>query len=268
MLITGIIIAVIVVVVFGGILGILIAALKDNTPTEKGGGYYVDKQEFAKSRGAIGEQIVARALGETIVGEKYVINNLIFADRRGGSCQIDHICINRHGIWVIETKNYSGQIYGNENWREWTQVLSYGAVKNKHYNPVKQNATHIYSLSQQIRERDVFQNLVVFLSGADISNVQSSSICRVDEIPQRINADTGIVLSPVQMDRYYKRLMALKESNTISEEEHIQNVKTMQDNIRLGICPNCKSKLVLKSGKNGLFYGCARYPKCNFTKAL
>lgn len=211
---------------------------------------------------------MARILGNTVAGEQYVINNITFADRQGRSCQIDHIYINRHGIWVIETKNYSWRIYGCDGWREWTQILAYGHERHKLYNPVKQNATHIYMLSKQLRERKVFQNLVVFLADADIANVNSSCVCGIGDLKRRINSDTGTVLSPAQMDGYYKRLSALKENSAISETEHVRNIEVLQNSIRLGICPRCGADLVLRNGNNGKFYGCAKYPKCNFTKNL
>ena len=103
-----------------------------------------------ESKGERGENRVAKILGDTISGEQYVINDLLFQDENGQSCQIDHIFINKFGIWVIETKNYTGNIYGQENQREWTQVLAYGNEKNKFYNPIKQNATHIYHLSNYL----------------------------------------------------------------------------------------------------------------------
>lgn len=81
------------------------------------------KIKLPESRGDAGESKVAKILGETVPGEQYVINDLLFTDKSGHSCQIDHIYINKYGIWVIETKNYSGMIYGNENQRTWTQVL-------------------------------------------------------------------------------------------------------------------------------------------------
>jgi len=31
------------------------------------------------------------------------------------------------------------------------------------------------------------------------------------------------------------------------------------------ICPYCKTELVLRSGKNGKFYGCKNFPKCRYT---
>lgn len=87
--------------------------------------------------GSEGERIVGRFIGETIPGLQYVINNLILEVEEGKTSQIDHIVINKRGIFVIETKNYSGMIYGTENQLEWTQVLNYGKVKNHFYNPIK-----------------------------------------------------------------------------------------------------------------------------------
>lgn len=84
------------------------------------------------TRGKRGENKVSSAIGNTIENEQYVINNLILVND-GKSVQIDHIVINPRGIFVIETKNYSGEIYGSESQREWSQVLAYGKVKNKLY---------------------------------------------------------------------------------------------------------------------------------------
>lgn len=148
------IVAVVVVAISVTIVVSLVIGLKADLPTSKG--------EF-------GENVVAQILGDTIVGEQYVINDILFCNKAGQSCQIDHIFINKFGIWVIETKNYSGYIYGNENQREWTQTLAFGNEKNKFYNPIKQNATHIYHLSKYLKVKNIFQNIVVFLSGADIS---------------------------------------------------------------------------------------------------
>ncbi len=268
MLVAGIIIAAIVILVLIVVVIAVVVKFGGGNATETKSATYYDHRALSRFKGEIGENIVARILGNTVAGEQYVINNITFADRQGRSCQIDHIYINRHGIWVIETKNYSWRIYGCDGWREWTQILAYGHERHKLYNPVKQNATHIYMLSKQLRERKVFQNLVVFLADADIANVNSSCVCGIGDLKRRINSDTGTVLSPAQMDGYYKRLSALKENSAISETEHVRNIEVLQNSIRLGICPRCGADLVLRNGNNGKFYGCAKYPKCNFTKNL
>lgn len=217
-------------------------------------------------KGAVGERVVSKILGETIVGEQYVINDLSFYDKNGNTCQIDHVYINKRGIWVIETKNYSGMIIGDESAHEWTQVL--GSQKRKFYNPVKQNTTHIYRLAEFIKGKRAFRNVVVFLQKADLSNVTASNVYSVYDLKYVINQRTGVRLSRTKMKRYYNKLLKLKEKRSVSKEEHIENIEVMQNSIRRGRCPRCGAKLVLRKGKNGKFYGCSNYPTCTFTKSV
>ncbi len=224
------------------------------------------KQKSPKSKGESGENAVSKVLGDTIDGEKYVINDLLFETEPGKSCQIDHILINQRGIWVIETKNYAGKIYGQDNQREWIQTMAYGHEKNKFYNPVKQNSTHIYQLSQKLNVKNVFNNLVIFLPRADISDVNSEYVYSIKVLPELVSKETGIFLSSEKMEYFYKRLIDLKNTNTVSKNEHIENIYKMQEQIEQGICPRCGGKLVLRESKNGLFYGCSNYPKCKFKK--
>lgn len=221
-----------------------------------------------ESRGEHGENCVVQILGDTIRGEQYVINDLLFQNEDGQSCQIDHIYINKFGIWVIETKNYAGNIYGQENQREWTQVLAYGNEKNKFYNPIKQNATHIYHLSNYLKVKNVFINVVVFLSHADITNIVSNNVYSIYELPKIKNQTTNITLSIDKMEYYYNKLLELKNNATITKNEHIENIYKKQQQIQQGICPRCGGKLVLRNGKNGQFYGCSNFPNCKFKMSI
>ena len=40
-----------------------------------------------------------------------------------GTTQIDHLLISKYGIYIIETKNIKGWIFGSEKQERWTQVL-------------------------------------------------------------------------------------------------------------------------------------------------
>ena len=219
------------------------------------------------SKGKRGEKIVAEILGDTISGEQYVINDLLFAVGKGQSCQIDHIYINKYGIWVIETKNYSGKIYGSVNDDEWTQVLAYGGKENKFYNPIKQNQTHIYRLSQYLGVRRIFHNVVVFLSGADVTAVEAD-VYTVRQLYSIKTQVTQTALTLEQMERYYTMLLRLKKAATVSKSEHLANINEAQWKIANGICPRCGGNLVLRDGQYGKFYGCSNYPKCKFTKKI
>lgn len=217
-----------------------------------------------KDDGEIGEDIVASILGNSVAGEKYVINDLLFKTSEGHSCQIDHVVINKYGIFVIETKNYSGHIYGKENIHQWKQVV--GKAINNFYNPVMQNSTHIYQLSRRLGIKGVYKNIVVFLPKADISFVKSDCVFYADDLPRILAPSSPAVLSGMQMERCYRILEYSKTHPTTDKQEHIENINKMLESIERGFCPRCNGKLVLKIDENGEYYGCSNYPKCTFTK--
>lgn len=212
------------------------------------------------TRGKHGENKVRRVIGETVENEQYVINDFILVND-GKSSQIDHIVINPHGIFVIETKNYSGEIYGSENQREWTQVLAYGKVKNKLYNPLKQNATHIYNVKKIVGRLPVY-SLVVFVQN-NTHNIDAKNVIPLSTLRTALKSGE-IILTVEQMQTAYNLL--LSNQSDISTKEHVQNIRKQQQNLELGICPRCGGNLVLRNGKYGEFWGCSNYPKCKFIK--
>lgn len=216
----------------------------------------------ASWRGKVGEWEVRDVIGGTIIGKQYVLNNYTI-EENGKSSQVDHIVINPRGIFVIETKNYSGDIYGDDNRREWTQVLQYGKVKNKLYNPVKQNATHVYKIKQIVGKVPVY-SLVVFVQN-NTQNIQSSTVIPLRHLRTYLHSGQD-VLSPEQMEKLYQCI--LRNRSEISMEQHVQNIHKQQRELEQGICPRCGGKLVKRNGKYGDFFGCSNYPKCKFIKNI
>ena len=210
-------------------------------------------------RGKIGEIKVSRKL--KTIADGVVINNLTFHVNDRKTCQIDHILVCNKGVFVIETKNYIGLIYGDDNSREWVQVLQYGKIKNKLYSPVKQNTTHVYELSTRLGLKNVF-NCVVFAND-NISHIKSDYVF----------TRRGIIKYIKSLPKVYSRddVMSISEKvNSLNEEisnrEHVRNIKNMKKDIDLNICPRCGSTLVMRKGIGKKFYGCSNYPKCKFTK--
>ena len=80
--------------------------------------------------------------------------------------QIDHIFISTKGIFIIEEKHYSGDIYGSLDDRVWTVVYRYGEQKHKMQNPFLQNKTHISGVCRALKrdEKNIFN--VVLLTGS------------------------------------------------------------------------------------------------------
>ena len=96
-------------------------------------------------RGAKGERRVADILRRLPEDEYKVLNNLL-VQSRFGTTQIDHVVVSVHGIFVVETKNYSGWIMGSEHGEQWIKNM-YGH-KYSFRNPLKQNMAHIRALQE------------------------------------------------------------------------------------------------------------------------
>ena len=96
-----------------------------------------------KIMGYMGEFWVNRELNK-LPKDKYRILKDIMIKIDDRTCQIDHIVVSHYGIFVIETKNYSGLITGSSKSEKWCMHLG----KNKYYfhNPLYQNYGHIKAL--------------------------------------------------------------------------------------------------------------------------
>jgi len=229
--------------------------------------FHEQKKYRSEQIGQEGENWIASVLGQDIPDEKYVINNLTISSG-GKSSQIDHIMITKVGIFLIETKNYSGTIYGSLNQRQWTQVFDYGKVKNSFYNPTMQSNTHAYRLKRvlgRLAKSNCFVQTVVFPK-AELMIEPIDNVGDTHNLVRILNTPREYIFTTDEINRIHRKLIDFKINPRISEDKHIQNIQKTQLQIAHNICPRCNSKLVLRNGQYGSFYGCKKYPYCKFKK--
>ena len=216
-------------------------------------------------KGKFGEALVKLALGKDQDGKQHIINDVTVVVN-GKSSQIDHVVVNDRGIVCVETKNYSGRIYGDADQQQWTQVLAYGKKKNRFYNPVKQNWTHMKRFSETLSKDYPVYSMIVFAQSntryIDADNVVGLWGAR----GYLKKVGTAETFSPEQIDAVAQEIRLLKENNTVTAKEHVEEIRQMQEDVENNICPRCGGKLVLRHGKYGDFYGCSNYPNCKFIK--
>lgn len=134
-----------------------------------------------KTKGMRGERRVARAIA---LSGFESMNDLIIPDGRGGLTQIDHLIKLPVGIAVIETKNYSGRIFGKEREATWTQVI--GRQKNKFQNPLRQNYLHVEAIKKLVPENvDVFGQ-VLFVGDAKFKEMPEG-VSSLRELTKHLN---------------------------------------------------------------------------------
>lgn len=229
-------------------------------------GFIIYHLNQAKIKGKIGEKIVSNIL-QSLPDEYYLFND-VYLKINNRSIQIDHVVISEYGIFVIETKNYKGWIFGSEDQEYWTKNM-YGK-KYRFYNPIKQNKSHVKALQKILSiPYDAFIPIVVFLNRVSLFCPTESVVIFDNELKETIYNHTNKILSFEDVKHLSDKLLNAVTINEDKETDHIQSVKQEIYNkdylISNGICPRCKGTLVERHGKYGTFWGCSNYPKCKFT---
>lgn len=82
--------------------------------------------------GKAGEHWASEELRKLPQSEYRLLNDLVLKDSTGLH-QIDHVVVSVYGIYVVETKNYTGTIYGDSKYSEWFMYLG----KNKRKKSIR-----------------------------------------------------------------------------------------------------------------------------------
>src|SRR5437763_4468828 len=108
-------------------------------------------------RGWVGEHATSSLIAGSLNRDIYTRFEDVIVPTANGTTQIDHVVVSSFGVFVIETKNVSGWIFGRENDAKWTQVLP--GKKRQFQNPLRQNYRHTRALADFLRlDHSVFHS--------------------------------------------------------------------------------------------------------------
>ncbi|MCQ2084149.1 MAG: NERD domain-containing protein [Bacteroidaceae bacterium] len=221
-----------------------------------------------RNKGKAGERNVAYRL-HGLPDEYKVINNLQLSFGNWTS-QIDHVVVSPYGVFVIETKNYTGIITGGENSAEWTKNM-YGN-KYSFHNPVFQNESHVKAIRKCLGDYGSLRiiPIIAFSNEADVRvKLESKMVVYFSQLKRTIRAYNEVCIPDAQVTEIYNKLLQANVEDRSFKREHVKEAKRQQvkteQKIRDGICPRCGAELVERHGQYGRFWGCSNYPKCKFT---
>lgn len=150
-------------------------------------------------KGFEGEQIIIDLLYRLLDRKKYHFFNDLTLPENEGTTQIDHLIVSEHGIFIIETKNMKGLIFGNPYQKTWTQCLADG--KHPFQNPFRQNYKHKKCLEELLKiESDVYFEVVVFIERANFPKGRPDYVFYPKEFIQFVKSQTKKVLSDNEID--------------------------------------------------------------------
>lgn len=129
-------------------------------------------------KGWIGEIVLHLCLRLLLDRGRYRLFRNVTLPTRDGSTQIDHIVVSPHGIFVIETKNYGGWIFGKPHDKMWTQ--KFPRRSSAFQNPLRQNYKHVRTLADLLALGDeVLFSLVVFVGSAEFKTAMPENVTKL-----------------------------------------------------------------------------------------
>lgn len=250
--------------------------------------FALSRVDFSPSdKGASGERDIAKLIHrESLLGiNGKILQNVYLPTANGGTTEIDILFICRKGLFVIESKNFAGYIFGDNTIKNWTVSLYAGKTwfgqkmtkKYHFYNPIWQNRGHIRVLAQFIAQPFPIYSLVVFSNRSSLAHVSynpdETTVLRFDQLRsyfQHIRDTFPDCLSDNDIEQIYGRLFPLTYATAELKQAHINQVYQAQHRL---ICPRCGGALVLRTAKSGKmaghsFYGCSNYPQCRYTQNM
>ena len=173
-----------------------------------------------------GEALVSRALRLHFVAPDFHLLNHITLKLENGTTQIDHILVSRFGVFVIETKDYSGWIFADAKHEKWTQVK--WRRKSRFQNPIFQNARHVRAVRNLLDflPPETVKSIVVFTESAQFKTNMPPGVFMLPELIEHLRCTTDEILSLNRVQFCVGRLetarLAISETTDV---EHVQNLR-------------------------------------------
>lgn len=185
-------------------------------------------RKMTKDKGAYGEFLTYCIINKLYPNDEIFLNTYIPINNK--TTEADLILVDKTGIYVFESKNYSGWIFGKDTDHKWTVTLQ----KSKKYhflNPVKQNEFYIKALKELLNLDDkYFQSIIVFSDRCELKKLitktptMKRSFLR-KELPKLIKSKEDLLTE----DEIANINDILKKYSNVSDEvkeAHIKNLKS------------------------------------------
>lgn len=188
--------------------------------------------------------------------------------------QIDHLVISPYGVFVIETKNISGWIFGNANHAQWTQVIYH--FKQRFQNPLAQNNTHIKAVRELLNlQPHHLYNVVVFVGVSSFRTILPANVAHgVRELIAFIRIECEPIFTEDEVGRFIEIVNERRlKPGLLTDRTHAKNTRerlsTYTTQLK-GRCPRCGDIMIERIGRRtgNPFLGCRRFPRCRGARSL
>lgn len=218
-------------------------------------------------RGWFGEKKTTFNMWLSIDKEVYRRFHDVIIPAKNGTTQIDHILVSPYGLFIIETKNKKGWIFGSGDQPKWTQSI-YG--KNYSFqNPLRQTFRQKKVLSEYLElHESTIHTVVFFVSDCKFKTRLPDNVIN-SRLGKYIKQFKDHVLTPQEINGIVGKLKKHVSESSLTTRDHARSLRKRHSSTT--VCPKCGSNLVEKTARKGpnagsKFLGCENYPRCRFTR--
>jgi hypothetical protein len=221
-------------------------------------------------KGLMGEFVVSLSAKWLLDKNQYHLIKNVTLPTEDGTTQIDHIIVSVFGIFVVETKNMKGWIFGSQKQKTWTQRVY--KHSSKFQNPLHQNYKHVKTLESLLGlDEQQVHSVIVFVGNSTFKTEMPENVTYGGGYARYIKSKTIPVLTESQVIEItgkieQKRLTPSFKTN----RKHVRDVKNIvadKENNNIPSCPKCGGSMTLRETKKGQnigkkFWGCTKFPQC------
>lgn len=142
-----------------------------------------------------------------------------------GTTQVDHILVSRFGVFVIETKDYNGWMFGSATGTTWTQVLH--KRKFKFQNPIFQNYRHVRAVQDVLDflPPDAVRSIVVFCGLGRFKTDVPEGVVEIEQLAEYLRHHSTPVMSRNRLQFCVGRLETARLAiSGQTDVEHVQSL--------------------------------------------
>jgi len=178
----------------------------------------------AKAKGRAGENSVILMKKLFLDSKIYIDINDVTLQTPTGTTQIDHIIVSKFGIFVVETKNMSGWIFGSPSQSNWTQSLP-GGKKFRFQNPLHQNYKHTKTLETFLGiDHDFIHSVVMFVGETKFKTPMPANVMDSGFISY-IKSKTNILFSDYEVERMVLAIRnGMMPKSEQTRREHVESL--------------------------------------------
>ncbi len=183
--------------------------------------------DLKKDKGAYGEYLLCYFLRKE--KGRWLYN--LYIPGREEATELDALFICSRGVFLFESKNFSGRIYGLLSQPDWVQSVKTekGIRKLRFFNPMMQNSAHARALKALLPENTPIYPMVVFgresMLYTPVAKEQPDKLFCLRDLRKRVSAVKKGVLGTDRIEGIYNSLLQYTKIDLRDKLSHLRRAQ-------------------------------------------